>query len=139
MINQRSARLHDPGYLAWLRKRHCLTCGKPSPVDAAHIRMACVEIGKSHTGMAEKPHDFWSVPLCRACHTTQHECGEFNFWKGVGIDPFIEAIRLYNEYGGTGGKPKSRKPVKPRKPPEKRAKIKSRGFAKIKRKVGGKK
>jgi hypothetical protein len=134
-VSQREPRLHDPGYLAFLRKRHCLTCGKLPPVDPAHIRMASVLHQKRYVGMAEKPDDRWCVPLCRACHDAQHAIGERVFWSIAGRDPFMHAVLLYKEYGGTGGRPKAPRKLRPRKPKQKRIKIRSREFPKVKRKM----
>jgi hypothetical protein len=78
--------------------------------------------------MAEKPDDKWALPLCRECHDTQHNVGELFFWINIcNRDPFLEAITLYQEFGGTGGKPRAPRKIKPRKPPHLRQKIQSRG------------
>ena len=135
-MNQRQPRLYDPKYLAWLRLRHCLACGRGPKSDAAHIRAGCLLIGKRETGMAEKPDDKWALPLCRKCHETQHRVGELFFWTNIcHRDPFLEAITLYQEFGGDGGKPRALRKIKPRKPKESRTTIKSRGFDKGKRKI----
>jgi len=137
---QREPQLRDSGFLAFLRKQRCITCGLAAPVEAAHIRMGKPSIGKQPTGMQEKPHDFWAVPLCAWCHRnapdSQHNIGEAKFWAIARIDPFTRAIQLYAEYGGTGGRPKARRAPKPRKPKAQRAKMQSRPFPKTKRKFG---
>lgn len=129
-MNQRQPRLHDPKFLAWLRTKPCACgCGRSAPSEAAHLRSAALEYGKSHTGMQEKPSDFWAVPLAALCHRLQHHVGETKFWTERGINPFDLAIRLYREYGGRGGRVKrKRTTIKPRLPKEQRRKIQRRGF-----------
>uniref|UniRef100_A0A2A4YRR0 Uncharacterized protein n=1 Tax=OCS116 cluster bacterium TaxID=2030921 RepID=A0A2A4YRR0_9PROT len=56
------------------------------------------------TGMQEKPHDKWTVPLCAWCHregpNAQHKMNECKFWKERNIDPVETAGPcFYNEYG----------------------------------------
>jgi hypothetical protein len=130
-LRQRHPRMVDGGFLAWLRKRRCAFCGKHPPTQAAHIRMAHLEIGKRETGKQEKPDDKWALPLCQWCHLdgpeSQHKIGEEKFWGLAEINPFELAQKLYVEYGGTGGKPqRPRTTIKPRLPKEKRAKIQQR-------------
>lgn len=120
-LRQRQPRLLDSGFLAFLRLQRCCCCGKYPPVEAAHIR-----IGLFAKGM--KPHDKHAVPLCGWCHRdgpeAQHRMNETEFWELWELDPFDIAARLYDEYGGTGGKPrKPRTTIKPRLPKEQRQKI----------------
>lgn len=44
------------------------------PSDPAHIRVG------SNAGMGQKPDDSKAVPLCRICHSKQHQQGERTFW-----------------------------------------------------------
>lgn len=133
-VRQRQPRLYDPGYLAFLRKKPCCCgCGRAAPSEAAHIR-----IGLFAGQM--KPHDKHAVPLNAWCHRlapdNQHN-GEAAFWERCGKDPFELAAAFYDEYGGTGGKPrKPRTTIKPRLPKERRQKIPGRPFGKQKRKFG---
>ena len=86
--------------------------------------------------MQKKPDDRFCVPLNAWCHRGpgQQHSGEAEFWRLKGLDPFAIAERLYAEFGGDGGQPKvKRKKAKKRPPPEKRQKIRSRGFQKAKR------
>lgn len=147
-VRQRQPRLRDDAYLAWLRKQPCSCgCGKPAPSDAAHIRSGSIAMGKPYTGKAEKPSDFWAVPLNRSCHMRQTDHGdELGWWRAHGHDPFQLAISYYREFQSTRPEPttpkprRSRmaKPTKPRKPPGKRQKIKSRGFDRRHRPLPGK-
>ena len=93
-------RERDNGYLAFLRRQPCVCCGAPAHSDAAHIRMANRERGKSATGMQVKPSDRFAVPLNRACHSVQHSGSEARFWSERGLDPFEIADRLYAQYRG---------------------------------------
>lgn len=137
---QRRPRLLDPGYLKFLRGKSCCACGRGAPSEAAHIRMTALAIDKPITGMGRKPDDKYAVPLCAWCHRespeSQHNVGdETTFWAWFEVCPLELAARLYDEYGGTGGKPrKARTTIKPRLPKEQRQKIQSRGFGQQKRK-----
>lgn len=101
-------RLHDDGFLEFLRQKPCCCgCGRAAPSQAAHIRIGFFTMGK-------KPDDKFAVPLNQWCHLdapdAQHK-DEKGFWERRGVDPFDLAARYYAEYGGTGGAPrKKRKP-----------------------------
>ena len=134
MSEQRQPRLRDEKYLAFVRKQPCCVCRAPAPSDAAHIRMASTVYGKRATGMAEKPDDKWSVPLCQpipgvkaGCHKNQHRMGEAAYWRERGLNPFEIALRLY----AIGGHPNDPQPKKRKA----RSTIEPRGFPKVKRKI----
>ena len=42
-----------------------------------------------------KPGDRYAVPLCTACHATQHRIGELIFWSALRLDPLNVAWRLW--------------------------------------------
>lgn len=138
----KQTRMLDNAHLAKIRQMHCLVCGKPPPNEAAHIRCGAIEYDKpACTGMQTKPSDWWTLPLCAEHHRTgpyaQHKTGdERKWWEVRGIDPFATALRLYAEFGGTGGKPKGPRKINPRKPRDKRTKIASRKTAWPKRSFG---
>lgn len=126
-------RLHDDGFLRFLRQKPCCCgCGRPAPSEAAHIRLGFFAMGK-------KPDDSKAVPLNAWCHRlapdSQHQ-GEEEFWERRSVDPFKIAERLYREYGGDGGQPKKRRKRKTIVPkgfhPKK---IISRPFPRAKRKI----
>jgi hypothetical protein len=123
-LRQRQPRLLDAGFLAFLRTKPCACgCGRAAPSEAAHIR-----IGLFAGQM--KPHDRDALPLNRWCHReapdSQH-ADEKSFWNSRSLDPFKIAAALYQEYGGTGGKPrKPRTIIRPRIPKDKRQKIPAR-------------
>jgi hypothetical protein len=65
-----------PRHLERIREMHCLVCWSPPPNEAAHIRMGLAG------GMAKKPSDLFTVPLCHKCHAEQHAGdGEVAFWR----------------------------------------------------------
>lgn len=131
-LRQRAPRQEDPKHLAFIRTRPCCIKYCNRQAEAAHIRMACLAIGKQPTGMQEKPDDKWSVPLCPYHHRTgvasQHSMAEEDFWKLVGLNPFQIAADLWKQSGGEeraleAKAPRKPKKIKPRKPAAKRKKI----------------
>ena len=94
-LRQRKPRQRDEARLAWLRTQPCVICGDNTSSEAAHIRTGNLEVGKEHTGMAQKPDDKWTVSLCGKHHREQHAFGnELEWWKCQGINPFILAMTL---------------------------------------------
>lgn len=92
-LRQRQPRERDERHLNHIRSLPCCICGGID-TEAAHIRTASLANGKLHTGMAEKPSDKWTLPLCNAHHREQHTMNEMTFWKKYGIDPFMLALTL---------------------------------------------
>ncbi len=92
-LRQREPRQRDNKHLDFIRSLPCCICGGIN-TEAAHIRTGSLSNGKPHTGMAEKPSDKWTVPLCNEHHRQQHSMNEMKFWAMHGIDPFMLAIRL---------------------------------------------
>ena len=64
-------------HLYYIRSLICVTCPEINGIQAAHIRMG------NGGGMAKKPHDKHTVPLCHKCHAEQHRIGEMAFWGDV--------------------------------------------------------
>lgn len=131
-LRQRAPRQEDPAHLAFVRTRPCCIKHCNRLAEAAHIRMACLAIGKEYTGKAEKPDDKWSVPLCPYHHRigigSQHSMGEADFWQMVGLNPFAIAAELFVQSGGAeraliAKPPRKPKKIKARKPAESRKKI----------------
>ncbi len=93
-------RVHNEAHLARIRTLPCLRCGRLNESEAAHIRYGSLLHGKRDTGMAEKPDDRWTVPLCASCHRTsqgaQHKSNEKQWWARLGIDPLATAAFLYS-------------------------------------------
>ncbi|MCF6304386.1 MAG: hypothetical protein L3J33_03330 [Rhodobacteraceae bacterium] len=63
----------------------CITCGIHCNVDPAHTRFPDALFGKYDSGIALKPNDAFTLPLCRDCHETQHGGGERQFWTDRGF------------------------------------------------------
>ena len=82
-------------YLAWIRSKDCLVCGKPA---VAHH---CEDILPSR-GMSVK-HDLLAVPLCPWHHNgnpfSVHEA-KFDFWETEGIDIEKRIIFYLIDYFG---------------------------------------
>lgn len=88
-------REESTSHLAAIRKLPCVACGEHPCGEAAHVRMASAAHGKPLVGMATKPDDKWTVPLCHECHMTQHANGELSFWAHLARDPFDLCERLW--------------------------------------------
>ena len=84
----------DPAYLAWIRQRLCLICGRRwdyhgrGPVEAHHA---------GDHGMAQRAPDRTAVPLCPGHHRldrdSAHVLGK-QFWDHHGLvrDPIIRRL-----------------------------------------------
>lgn len=121
-LRQRQPRHRDDRHLAFVRASGCVVCpkGVNRPIEAAHIRMACIAIGKPATGMQEKPSDCWTVGLCDYHHRTgilaQHKMSEHEFWFEIhGVNPFEVAARLWIESGGAARAIEPQPAKRPRK------------------------
>jgi hypothetical protein len=100
-LRQREPREENAAYLQFVRLQPCLICSGRD-VQAAHIRMACAEVGKRPTGGGEKSSDRWALPLCVAHHAEQHDHGsEILFWNKYRLDPFAIATRTYTSWKDT--------------------------------------
>lgn len=90
-VGQRKPRVKDKTYLAFVRRQPCMKCGTTQRVEAAHVRAGYPEDGWRPTGMAEKPDDARTLPLCGDCHRegpdAQHKRNEREFWSDLGIYP----------------------------------------------------
>lgn len=99
-LRQKQKRVETPRFLRFLRNKPCLLCHWSGPVDAAHIRFSDFRYGKRETGMGEKTDDRWAVPLCRQCHTAQHNEDERTFWNNHKIDITTKATEYWSEFNG---------------------------------------
>lgn len=64
----------DPKRLKRIREMPCIVCALPPPSEACHLRMGLAG------GMALKPTDDLTVPMCHVHHEEQHR-GEKVFWR----------------------------------------------------------
>ena len=90
-------------HLKWIRTLPCVICGRRGNIHAAHLRAASPRYGKLAVGIAQKPDDSWTTPLCIEHHilgeTAQHRDQELSFWKQHEIDPFVLALALWRASG----------------------------------------
>jgi len=90
-------------HLKWIRTLPCTVCGRRGNIHAAHLKAASPRYGKLATGIAHKPDDSWTVPLCLHHHIlgeeAQHEDQELAFWARHEIDPFMLALALWRASG----------------------------------------
>lgn len=93
-LRQRQPRERDNKRLEFIRGLPCCICGDDTSTEAAHIRTGSPEHDKPITGMAEKPNDAWTLPLCNRHHREQHSMNEMDFWRCHQINPFILAMTL---------------------------------------------
>lgn len=95
---QRSPRKKEGAHLAFVASLPCLICNRRG-CHAAHIRYPDATYWKRAVGIAEKPDDKWTVPLCPEHHTNgseaQHHFNEYFWWRIRGIDPLAVATQLY--------------------------------------------
>jgi hypothetical protein len=93
-LRQKEPRIKNERHLRYIRSLPCCICGGID-TEATHLRVGSINHDKRETGMAEKPSDKWTLPLCNWHHREQHACGdELKFWWSHGIDPFTLAISL---------------------------------------------
>jgi hypothetical protein len=92
----------QPDYLALVRQCPCLRCGMDPAGVAAHLRLNS-GLHNKRQAMAKKPSDSWTTPLCAGCHTNdpdaQHRIGEEEFWRRLGLNPFLVCERLHAQNG----------------------------------------
>lgn len=98
-MRMRQPRQKDEAHLDFVRSLPCVICGDNTSTEAAHIRSGNLKYGKENTGMQQKPHDRWSLPLCSREHRVQHTKNEWKFWKELGINPWTLAMTLYSVSG----------------------------------------
>lgn len=91
---KRNPRQKDDSHLKFIRGLPCCICGDNTSTEAAHVRMPDPTIAKPLTGIAIKPDDKFTVPLCGKHHRDQHGMSEREWWYGRG-DPVKIALALY--------------------------------------------
>lgn len=100
--SRKTKREEDPAHLAFIRRLPSIVSGAFG-CEAAHIRTGSALHRKKHTGMAQKPDDFWTLPLRPDEHKAQHSENELAWWRSHEIDPFEAALRLYDLSGDFDG------------------------------------
>lgn len=103
LANKKHPRERDNAHLAFVRRLPCIACGDWPPSQAAHVRSGYSEDGWAPTGMAQKPSDWRTLPLCGSCHLTgpkaQHKANERAWWERLGIHPPSVCTALYAASG----------------------------------------
>lgn len=69
-VPKSAAPARDPRYLAFVRTFACISCGATESVEAHHWAR------RGMKGLASKPSDYNTVPLCQRCHDHFHNTGE---------------------------------------------------------------
>lgn len=94
-MNYKRPRKHDEAHLEFIRGLPCLVCQDNTSTEACHIRFSDSRAAKVNPGVGQKPHDYWTVPLCGRHHREQHDGNEQRFWDSAMIDPIAVAPWLY--------------------------------------------
>ena len=96
-MTQRRPREKDKPNLEFIRELACIICGDDTATEAAHIRYSDSRVAKINSGIQQKPHDRYTMPLCGKHHREQHNFGNERAWWSVkGIDdPIFYALALH--------------------------------------------
>lgn len=84
---KRESRFRSQKHCNHVRSYACSKCHDTAGIEVAHVRIG------SGAGMGQKPHDYRTVSLCKACHQRQHTEGERTFWNGHNVEAIIEAFQ----------------------------------------------
>jgi len=77
---KRASRWRSQAHCSFVRSHACCACGSTAAIEVAHVRKG------TGAGIGQKPSDFWTISLCRECHSTQHKLGEESFEKLANIN-----------------------------------------------------
>ncbi|GLT02825.1 hypothetical protein GCM10007897_42490 [Sphingobium jiangsuense] len=77
---KRSGRWRSQAHCSFVRSHACCACGSTVAIEVAHVRTG------TGAGMGQKPHDYWTISLCRDCHARQHQVGETTFERNNRIN-----------------------------------------------------
>ena len=61
-------------------------CKSGRPIEVAHVRMG------TDGGLGKKPSDYFTVSLCKACHSLQHTIGEPDFCAGKNVNSIMQSF-----------------------------------------------
>lgn len=85
MIRYPSLTISEDVHYAFLhRVGLCWLTGRAVALEIEHLRELCFNMGKALTGMAQKPHYRWCVPLAAELHQERHRIGSSPFWRKYG-------------------------------------------------------
>ena len=89
----------DAKHIARIKQLPCLICQHYPPSEAAHIRLQEFAYHAHMAGMAVKPADCMTVPLCDKHHRVgaqaEHTMGTRLFWRRQQIEPHEIAYALW--------------------------------------------
>ena len=95
-MSQRRPREKSAAHLDLVRQLPCIVCGNDIETEAAHVRFSDSRVAKINSGLAQKPHDKFTLPLCSRHHREQHNHGDERlWWESKNIDPIFYALALY--------------------------------------------
>lgn len=101
----KTPRVRDRAHCGFIATLPCIKCFvqfqvATREVHVAHVRFGDPDRGKPPTGMAEKPSDKWTVPLCPTHHLAdQHGDNERLFWAKLGVDVIALCEELHASSG----------------------------------------
>lgn len=84
---KRSTRWRSQKHCNHVRSHACVKCDDTAGIEVAHVRLG------SGAGMGQKPHDYFTVALCKTCHARQHSEGERTFWTGHNLEAILQAFQ----------------------------------------------
>ena len=82
------------GKLNYIRSLPCAACYSLPRSQAAHSRIG------TDGGIAYKPDDKWTLPLCHECHHKQHQIGEVAFYGELIERVKMLCLSLDSEFNG---------------------------------------
>lgn len=94
---QKSKTPRDSDYLNFIRSKPCCICGKDAEPHHENL-------GSGSMGM--KSSDYYTIPLCRRCHTEKHHYPLDKFWEYANKDVkrlIIDYLSEYIQLIGKGG------------------------------------
>lgn len=91
--------IKDPLYLKYVRG-YCVVHAYLTDVDASHL------IARGMGGKGQKGSDYYTVGMCRCCHTEFHSLGLSAFEKKYQVNLWREAFELFMKWLSEGNTPK---------------------------------
>lgn len=82
----RTGRWKSQKHRDYVRTYGCSKCGDTAGIEVAHVRLG------TDGGIGRKPSDYFTLSLCKPCHTRQHNEGEETFWKGANPAMIMQAF-----------------------------------------------
>ena len=82
----RTGRFKSQRHRDYVRTFACSKCGETAGIEVAHVRLG------TDGAMSRKPSDYFTVSLCKPCHTRQHSEGERTFWHGHNVEAIMDAF-----------------------------------------------